>query len=94
MAQDVEIAPFGKEAAEAWASSDDGDKPALFRAALAAEPALLHGAECLGHAPATPIAGPWARFLPCFDLAPAVAVAELTGGAPLPAVPVTSELAQ
>jgi tRNA(Ile)-lysidine synthase len=94
MAQGVEIAPFGKEAAEAWASSDDGDRPVLFRAALAAEPALLHGAECLGHASATPVAGPWARFLPCFDLAPAVAVAELTGGAPLPAVPVTSELAQ
>jgi tRNA(Ile)-lysidine synthase len=89
VAQGVEIAAFGKEAAEAWETPDDGDRPVLFHAALAAEPALLRGAECLGRAPVTPVAGPWARFLPSFDLAPAVAVAELAGGAPLPASPVT-----
>jgi tRNA(Ile)-lysidine synthase len=93
-AQGIDIAPFGEEAAEIWAAPLDGDRPALFRAALAAEPALSRGAECLGHAPAAPVAGPWARFLPSFDLAPATAVAELVGGSRLPALPVTPCVAQ
>ncbi|MDN5926419.1 MAG: tRNA lysidine(34) synthetase TilS [Hyphomicrobiales bacterium] len=94
VAQGVEIAPFGKEAAEAWGAPDERGRPALSRAALAAEPALLRGAECLGHAPATPVAGPWARFLPSFDLAAAVAVAELVGGTPLPPAPLASHPTQ
>ncbi|MGN6771657.1 MAG: tRNA lysidine(34) synthetase TilS [Rhizobiaceae bacterium] len=94
MPESVEIASFGKEAAEARAAPDECHRPALYRAAFSAEPALLRGGECLGHAPATPVAGPWARLLPSFDLAAAVAVAELIGGAPFPPLPVTLEPAR
>jgi tRNA(Ile)-lysidine synthase len=87
----MEIAPFGKEAAAAWSVFGDGEAPFLRRAALAAEPALWRGSECLGPAPATAIAGPWARFLPSFDLAPAAAAVELIGGAPFPAPPWPNE---
>jgi tRNA(Ile)-lysidine synthase len=89
----IEIAPFGNEAAGAWALSDESEAPALCRAALAAEPALWRGAECLGRAPAAPVAGPWARFLPSFDLDAASAVAELIGGRPLPVPPLLPLLA-
>ncbi|OJU00587.1 MAG: tRNA lysidine(34) synthetase TilS [Rhizobiales bacterium 65-79] len=82
-----EIAPFGREAAAALAAPDCEEPAALARAALAAEPALWRGVECLGHAPAVPLAAPWARFLPWFDLAPAQAATELVGGRPLPASP-------
>jgi tRNA(Ile)-lysidine synthase len=90
-AEGVEIAPFGKEAAEAWQAPDACSRPVLFRSALAVEPALSRDGECLGLAPAVPVAGPWARFLPSFDLAPAVAVTELAGGAPFPASPAAPE---
>jgi tRNA(Ile)-lysidine synthase len=80
----TKIAPFGHEAADAETTAEPAS---LARAALAAEPALWRGAECLGHAPSVPLAGPWARFLPSFDLAPAEAAVELVGGRPLPVVP-------
>jgi tRNA(Ile)-lysidine synthase len=87
----MEIAPFGREAAAGWAVPDGLDAPFLRRAALAAEPALWRGGECLGQAPAAAVAGPWARFLPSFDLAAAAAAVALIGGAPLPAPPWPNE---
>jgi tRNA(Ile)-lysidine synthase len=89
------IAPLGAAAA-AKRTLAEGAPPSLARAALAAEPALWHGTECLGFpgesaaAPAvgaTPVVAPFARFLPSFDLAPAAAVAALIGATPLPALP-------
>jgi tRNA(Ile)-lysidine synthase len=93
-AKGTAIAPFGKDGAEQWISRGDAASTALSCAALAAEPALWRGSECLGPALAKPVAGPWARFLPSFDLAPAAAVTELIGGAPLPASPAASEPAR
>ncbi|RJT41029.1 tRNA lysidine(34) synthetase TilS [Mesorhizobium waimense] len=90
------IAPLGQAAAAKRAVAEDGTPPSLARAALAAEPALWRGAECLGSAgesgvPTTvgvsPVVAPFARFLPSFDLAPAAAVAGLIGAPPLPALP-------
>jgi len=83
----IEIAPFGNEVTGAWAVSDESEAPALCRAALAAEPALWRGADCHGRAPVSAVAGPWARFLPSFDLEVASAVAELIGGKPFPVPP-------
>lgn len=89
------IAPLGAAAA-AKAIAGNGAPPSLVRAALAAEPALWRGGECLGFAgdattvPAnalSPAVTPFARFLPCFDLALAGAIAELTGAPPVPALP-------
>jgi tRNA(Ile)-lysidine synthase len=86
----TEIAPYGNEAADAETAATGGEPASLARAALAAEPALWRGAECLGHAPSVPLAGPWERFLPSFDLAPAAAAVELVGGRPLPTVPLVA----
>jgi tRNA(Ile)-lysidine synthase len=89
------IAPLGAAAA-AKRSAGNGAPASLVRAALAAEPALWRGGECLGFAgdaataPAialSPAVAPFARFLPCFDLVLAGAVAELTGAPPVPALP-------
>ncbi|TIX58991.1 MAG: tRNA(Ile)-lysidine synthetase, partial [Mesorhizobium sp.] len=64
--------------------------------ALAAEPALWRGTECIGfpgegaaltEIGVVPAVAPFARFLPSFDLAPAAAVARLIGAPPLPALP-------
>jgi tRNA(Ile)-lysidine synthase len=86
-AEDVQIAPFGREAAGAEAASTGLAPASLVRPALAAEPALWRGAECLGPAPTVPLAAPWASFLPSFDLAPAEAATELVGGRPFPRLP-------
>lgn len=88
------IAPLGLAAAKQ--THGGGPAPAsLARAALAAEPAIWRGGECLGFAgdirlPQTiaimPAVAPFARFLPSFDLTPAAAVAALVGAPPLPAL--------
>jgi tRNA(Ile)-lysidine synthase len=90
------IAPLGAAAAARCTLAEDGTPPSLVRAALASEPALWRDGECLGlaqHSPvspaiaAHPVVAPFARFLPCFDLAPADAVARLIGAPPVPALP-------
>jgi len=90
------IAPLGTAAAAKRAVGEDGAPPSLVRAALAAEPALWRGTECLGfpgegaalaEIGVVPAVAPFARFLPSFDLAPAEAVARLIGAPPLPALP-------
>ncbi|MDX8537722.1 tRNA lysidine(34) synthetase TilS [Mesorhizobium sp. M4B.F.Ca.ET.215.01.1.1] len=90
------IAPLGTAAAAKRTVAEDGTPPSLARAALAAEPALWLGAECLGfpgeagvppQVGIAPVVAPFARFLPSFDLAPAAAVARLIGAPPLPALP-------
>lgn len=89
------IAPLGAAAA-AKRMAGIGAPASLVRAALAAEPALWRGSECLGFAGDTttaaaiavsPAVAPFARFLPSFDLVLAGAVAELTGAPPVPALP-------
>jgi tRNA(Ile)-lysidine synthase len=89
------IAPLGSAAARR-APMDEAAPPSLLRAALAAEPALWAGSECLGFAgnvaalrsvSIVPAVAPFARFLPSFDLRPAAAMAALIGAPPLPAPP-------
>jgi tRNA(Ile)-lysidine synthase len=89
------IAPLGSAAAKR-AALDEVAPQSLLRAALAVEPALWAGGECLGFAGgATALrsvsivaaVAPFARFLPSFDLRPAAAVAALIGAPPLPAPP-------
>lgn len=64
--------------------------PRLARGASAAEPAVFSagGMEmACESAPYVPMMGPWAAFLPSFDLAPAAAVARLVGAPDVPAAP-------
>ncbi|WP_308642615.1 tRNA lysidine(34) synthetase TilS [Mesorhizobium sp. GbtcB19] len=88
------IAPLGSAAAR-QAPLSEKVPASLSRAALAAEPSLWSGAERVdfaggntGSQPVSiaPAVAPFARFLPCFDLEPAAAVARLVG-APLPMAP-------
>lgn len=89
------VAPLGAVQAKK-AENQAAEAPAsLVRAASAAQPALWRGGECLGPLAAgsplhgitaPPVMAPWARFLPCFDLEPARAVAALVG-APMPPAP-------
>lgn len=92
----VEVAPLGRTQAAAEDVGDGSAAPrALRRAAMAGLPALWRGAECIGRlgneplcsVEARPVAAPWARFLPSFDLAPARAVLTLIGGDLPPAAP-------
>ena len=90
-ARDCVIAPFGQMAAKTFADETvSGTPSSLFYAALATEPALWRDGTCLGLVgeagkptvgAALPIASPFARFLPGFDLGLARAVAKLIGGA-------------
>jgi len=92
---DLVIAPMG--AAAAMKASLRKDIPSsLSHAALAAEPSLWSGGECLDFAgdnagpqsvSFVPAVAPFARFLPSFDLEPATAVAALVGAPPPPALP-------
>ncbi|ESW95227.1 tRNA(Ile)-lysidine synthetase [Mesorhizobium sp. LSJC268A00] len=93
------IAPLGAAAAAKTPIAGDGAPPSLVRAALAAEPALWRGGECLGFAgdvaaaaaiAVSPAVAPFARFLPCFDLVLAQAVAELIGAPPVSACPLAA----
>lgn len=77
------VAPFG-ETATSCAVTVAGIPESLATKALAAEPALWRGNSLVGSLPperAMPVAAPWARFLPGFDLAPAKAIARLLGAA-------------
>lgn len=80
---DLYVAPLGQDTAKALAGGTSTPE-SLARTALAAEPALWAGERCAGALSAdraTPVAAPWARFLPSFDLAPAKAVTKLLGTA-------------
>jgi tRNA(Ile)-lysidine synthase len=90
------IAPLGAAAAKRLATDGGETPPSLARAALAAEPASPQAVENSGLSQGGPVSpgfatrpvvAPFARFLPCFDLAPARAVAELIGAPPPPALP-------
>lgn len=92
----LSIAPLGTGAAAKHATARDGAPPSLVRAALASEPTLWRGGECLGlpgdsqvsaMVAIQPAVAPFARFLPSFDLAPAGAVTALIGAPPVPALP-------
>ncbi|MCT7377288.1 tRNA lysidine(34) synthetase TilS [Chelativorans salis] len=84
---DLMLAPFGTENVRASELADLDAPAGLARSALAAEPALWRDGRFLGRASEgaavslQSVAGPWARFLPTFDLAPARAVAKVIGGA-------------
>lgn len=90
------IAPLGAAGAAELPGGEEKNVPAgLARAALAAEPVLSREGESLDSvgdtaisaATAQPVAAPFARFLPCFDLALAQAVGRLIGAGPLPPPP-------
>ncbi|WP_292575389.1 tRNA lysidine(34) synthetase TilS, partial [Mesorhizobium sp.] len=92
---DLVIAPLGPAAAGKAPFSEDVPQ-SLSRAALAAEPALWSGGKHLDFAGGdagpqsvsiVPAVAPFARFLPCFDIEPATAVAMLVGAPPVPAPP-------
>jgi len=91
----ISVGPLGIGNAQSF------DMPAnlpssVFRGVLAAEPALWKGGKYLGLArempdlTVTPALGPWQRYLPSFDFAPAKAVASLLDIEPLPVLPFAS----
>lgn len=83
----VVVEALGMARAREAAAEHPALPPALVRAALAAEPILLHPVDdgVVAEAPKR-VPAPWARLLPSFDLAAARAVADLFGGdvVPLP----------
>lgn len=86
---ELTIAPLGVAAASDMSSAANAPQ-SLVRSALAAEPALWRGETLVGLAfltNADAVVAPWARFLPAFDLAPAMALQKLIGSAPIPASP-------
>ena len=89
----LRIAPAARAIAAA-AADLAAVPPSLVRAALAAEPALLSGDRrvALLDGSSSPVAAvrlapPWSRFLPCFDMALAGAVARIVGAPPFRSPP-------
>jgi tRNA(Ile)-lysidine synthase len=103
----LKVAPAGRAAT---LRVEVRDTPmSLLRAASAVEPALLTSDDSNGPTrraremseisefsefSAEPVVAPFARFLSCFDLAPAQAVAELIGAASFPAPPFSGHSAE
>ncbi|WP_354493010.1 tRNA lysidine(34) synthetase TilS [Mesorhizobium robiniae] len=100
------IAPLGAARAAKRAIAEGGTPPSLVRAALAAEPVLWRSPEQPGESlglaqdspvlpgmAVRPVVAPFARFLPSFDLAPAMTVAALIGAPLVPAMPFTGHTA-
>lgn len=93
----LSVAPLGAERAQGLAAEVAGLPQRLVRAALSAEPALfdgdtfvgmIDGTQAVAHGvSAVRVAGPFARFLPGFDLALAAALMHLLGVPPLPPSP-------
>jgi tRNA(Ile)-lysidine synthase len=91
----------GLDPARSAKSVDPAIPDSLLRAALSREPAAVHPT---GHCPGpqvavegaqvtlVPVVAPWARFLPCFDLAPANATADLLGARKLPESPLREHI--
>lgn len=101
-ASGLSVAPFGSELAKKAGNSGIEVPRSLFRAAQVALPALWRDDEHLGVLPAlagtpgisaTPVACPWALFLPGFDLEPAAAVAVLINAEVPPAPPLRGHIA-
>lgn len=96
-ASGLAVGPLGRERAAALAPAFAEAPQSLVRAALALEPALFDGDAFVGMAggpeaaargvTAAPVAAPFARFLPGFDLALAAALRRMVGAPPLPASP-------
>ncbi|WP_274423082.1 tRNA lysidine(34) synthetase TilS [Chelativorans sp. YIM 93263] len=90
-ARNLTITPFGSTNAQS-AKIGGFDAPSgLVRSALAAQPALRSEGAWVGLAASSvvvhPVAGPWSRLLPSFDLAPANAIRALIGGKAIPELP-------
>lgn len=91
------IAPFGAANGRKAALRHPDSPQSLVGAALALQPALWSGEECLGPAvgggaraeaiEVVPVAAPWAHFLPSFDIPIVQALAELPGCEAVPALP-------
>lgn len=90
---DTRIAPFGTVNAAALDLPAADTPTHLLLSAQAAEPAAWVGDQCVGLAQQMkgfalrPLAAPWAKLLPSFDLAPAAALLGLMHGEPPPALP-------
>lgn len=91
------LAPLGSAMAAELAPSIRHAPPSLVRAALAALPGFWDGGDLIASPLSaaagdagpqfTPVIAPYARFLPCFDLAAAAALRALLGAPPLPSSP-------
>jgi tRNA(Ile)-lysidine synthase len=91
------IAPLGAAYARKAALEHRDSPQSLVGAALALQPALWAGEDCLGLAvddmaraqgiAMVPVAAPWAHFLPSFDIAIMRALAELLGCEAVPSLP-------
>lgn len=97
------LAPLGAEHARQMKIDVAGAPQSLARAAFAAWPASwdadggagpLRQVATTGGPSATPLVTPWARFLPCFDLAAARAVAALVGAREFPPPPFAGHIAR
>src|SRR5690606_21218925 len=91
------IGPLGVAGGGIAAPAAAGVPQSLARAALFLEPGLFEGGRLVGPVQAgpavsrgvsaVPVAAPFARFLPEFDVATAAALRRLLGRPPLPASP-------